>query len=57
MEIEVQRRRSRGRSKRRWLENARDDQREGTVGRGSVRPCYMEAHIVKHRTHINVGIR
>ena len=57
MEIEVQGRRRRGRPKRRWLENARDDQREGTVGRGSVRPCYMEAHIVKHRTHINVGIR
>ena len=32
-------------------------QREGTVGGGSARPCYIEAYVIVHRCHIKVGIR
>ena len=30
---------------------------EGTVGGGSVWPCYMEAYVIVHRSHIKVGLR
>ena len=30
---------------------------EGTVAGGSVWPCYMEAYVIVHRPHINMGIR
>ena len=33
----------------------RRSEREGTVGRGGVRPSCMEATIVPHRPHIEVG--
>ena len=53
-------RRKRGSPKRRWLDKVRDDnQREGIIRGGSVRPSYMEAYVMiqVHRPDMKVGIR
>ena len=43
--------------KRRWLDKLRDDIKEGTVEGGSVQQNHIEVYIVKHRSHITVGLR
>ena len=44
MEMKAQRRRKRRRYNRIWLDRVKGDIKEkGTVGGGSVRPCYMAA--------------
>ena len=52
VEMKIQERRKRGRPKRRWLDRARGDIKEKTVGGGSVRPCYVEVYVIAHRPHI-----
>ena len=48
--------RQRGRSKRRWLDRMRGDIKEKGLSGEEVydRAMYIEAYIVKHRSHIKV---
>ena len=55
MAMEVPGKRRRGRPKRRWLDNIRNDLSERIVRAGNARPGSMEASHKNHRPHIKVG--
>ena len=55
MVMEVSGKRRRGRPKRRWLDNIRNDLPVGTVRGGSAIPSSVEASHKKHRHHLKVG--
>ena len=55
MVVEMPGKRRRGRPKRRWLDNIKNDLSERIVRGGNARPSSMEVSHKKHRPHIKVG--